>query len=454
MSLTKYDHYKDSGIEWLGIIPEHWETKRIKDLIFNIGSGVTPKGGSEVYQKKGIPFIRSQNVYNDGLRIDDVSYISKEIHSKMKSSEIKPYDILINITGASIGRTCLVPNNITSANINQHVIFIRIKGKKVFFISQYMKSSFIKEFIMSIQMGTSKEALTMGQTLRIPVFIPPLQEQQQIANYLDQQTKTIDKKINLLEAKIEHYQALKKSLINEMVCRGLDKTVALKDSGIEWIGAIPEHWEVKRLKDLGFLYSGLSGKKGADFNQENNPNNRGFIPFTNIANNTYLDKNHLGVVEVKENENQNQVQKHDLFFLMSSEGYEDLGKSALLVDNVGEVYLNSFCKGFRLTDNNIHSYYLNYLLLSDSYRNTMMIEGKGFTRINLKMNKINDFIIAVPPLQEQQQIAKYLDEKTGIIDQIIANIQSQVERLQELRKSLINEVVTGKVRVPEMECVK
>jgi len=454
MSLIKYDSYKDSGVDWLGEIPQHWEIRRIKDLVFNIGSGVTPKGGSEVYQKKGIPFIRSQNVYNDGLRIDNVSYISKEIHSKMKSSEIKPYDILINITGASIGRTCLVPVYVPSANINQHVIFIRIKGEKKFFVSQYMKSSFIKEFIMSVQMGTSKEALTMGQTLRIPIFLPPLQEQQKIAKYLDQQTKTIDKKINLLKAKAAHYQALKKSLINETVCRGLDKTVGLKDSGIEWIGAIPEHWEIKRLKNSGFLYSGLSGKKGVDFNQENNPNNRGFIPFTNIANNTYLDKNHLGIVEVKENENQNQVQKHDLFFLMSSEGYEDLGKSALLVDNVGEVYLNSFCKGFRLTDNNIHSYYLNYLLLSDSYRNTMIIEGKGFTRINLKMNKINDFIIAVPSLKEQQQIAKYLDKKTAIIDQIIANIQSQVERLKELRKSLINEVVTGKVRVAAMETVQ
>lgn len=222
----------------------------------------------------------------------------------------------------------------------------------------------------------------------------------------------------------------------------------LKDSGIEWIGEVPEHWIAVRLKDIGSLYSDLSGKSGDDFNQENNPNNKGFIPFTNIANNTYLDKEHLGTVVISEKENQNQVRKNDLFFLMSSENFEDIGKTALLSDEVKETYLNSFCKGFRISYKNADSYFINYLLFGKSYRHILSIEGKGFTRINLKMEKVNDFCILIPPSKsEQTAIATYLDTKTQTIDNITNNLKKQIETLKELRKTLINDVVTGKIKV-------
>ena len=448
MTLKQYDNYKPSGVEWLGEIPRHWEVKRVKDVIAKIGSGVTPKGGSEVYVEKGITFLRSQNVYDDGLRLDDVSFITEETNSNMKNSQLRPFDILINITGASIARTCIVPENLKKANINQHIIYLRIKKRQVDFLSNYIKSPSIKDYIMLVQAGTSKEALNMGQTLNIPILLPPRTEQTDIAHYLDQKTTAIDRKIDLLEKKIDRYQALRKSLINETVCRGLDKSVKLKDSGIEWIGQVPEHWQPVRLKDIGFLYSGLSGKSGDDFNQEDNLNNRGFIPFTNIANNIYLDKNQLGTVIVFDNEKQNQVRKNDLFFLMSSEGYADIGKTAVLADEIKETYLNSFCKGFRISNKNNDSYFINYLLLSPNYRHSMIVEGKGFTRINLKMEKVNDYFIYTPPSKaEQTAIATYLDDKTQKIDPIISNIKKQIEVLKELRKTLINDVVTGKIRV-------
>ncbi|MFD2432573.1 restriction endonuclease subunit S [Mesonia maritima] len=207
-------------------------------------------------------------------------------------------------------------------------------------------------------------------------------------------------------------------------------------------------WVRFRLKDLGYLYSGLSGKSGDDFNQDDNPNNKGFIPFTNIAINTYLDKKQLGTVVIEDNEKQNQVKKNDIFFLMSSEGYEDIGKSAVLIEDLKETYLNSFCKGFRLTNKNSDASFINYLLLSDIYRQQMLVEGKGFTRINLKMEKVNNFSILIPPTKkEQQQIAAYLEAKTNTINNIVNNIETQITTLKELRKTLINEVVTGKVKV-------
>ena len=236
---------------------------------------------------------------------------------------------------------------------------------------------------------------------------------------------------------------MKKGLENK-----IGKYKSYKDSGVAWLGEIPEHWECKRMKDIGSLYSGLSGKSGDDFNQDNNENNRGFIPFTNIANNTYLDRSHLGKVVIKPTEKQNQVKKDDLFFLMSSEGYEDIGKSAVLKDEISETYLNSFCKGFRITKENISAYFLNYLLLSSTYREKMIVQGKGFTRINLKIEKVNNFSISIPTtIEEQKAIANYLDEKTSKIDAIVSNIENQINHLKELRKALINDVVTGKIKV-------
>lgn len=140
-----------------------------------------------------------------------------------------------------------------------------------------------------------------------------------------------------------------------------------KDSGIEWIREIPSHWGEKRMRFLGYLYGGLSGKSANDFNQLSHQENKSFIPFTNIANNLKIDIENLQMVVVSEDESQNKVQKGDLFFLMSSENYEDVGKSAVLTADLQETYLNSFCKGFRITDKNIVPEFLNYQLFSKPY---------------------------------------------------------------------------------------
>lgn len=444
--MMKYNSYKDSEIDWLGEVPSTWQVLRVKDITKKIGSGVTPKGGSEVYVDSGIPLLRSQNVYDDGLRIDDVSFIDEETHQKMKNSQLRPFDILINITGASIGRTCVVPESLPTANINQHIIFIRMKKSLVPYASYYFKSNALKEYINLIQAGSSKEALNMGQTLSTPIVLPNEKEQTAIAEYLNTKTQAIDKKVSLLEKKIGYYQELRKSLINETVTKGLDKNSELQTNELGF--ATPKNWLRYRLKDLGTLYSGLSGKSGDDFNQDYNPDNKGFIPFTNIANNTYLKRDHLGTVVVYEGEKQNQVRKGDVFFLMSSEGYEDIGKSAALAEDIEETYLNSFCKGYRVNPRKTNPYLLNYLMLSDYYRQLLIVEGKGFTRINLKMEKVNDFWVYIPDtLSAQDEIVKFLDAKLDTIAKIITNIQTQITTLKELRKTLINDVVTGKIKV-------
>jgi type I restriction enzyme, S subunit len=216
----------------------------------------------------------------------------------------------------------------------------------------------------------------------------------------------------------------------------------LKNSDEEWIGKIPNHWEKSKIRFIGNLYGGLTGKKGDDFNNDENPNNKNYIPFTNIFNNTFISKNHFQKVSFKEGETQNKVEKLDLFFLMSSEGYEDLGKNSILIEDVEELYLNSFCKGYRVIDERINPQFLNYQLLGDIHRKLISTEGRGFTRINLRQDRLKDIPVLIPPLQEQKQIVAYLDTKTGLIDSLIKKKKRKIELLKEKRTSLFNEVIT------------
>ncbi len=208
------------------------------------------------------------------------------------------------------------------------------------------------------------------------------------------------------------------------------------------LGEISDQWSNSKLKYIGYLYGGLTGKSASDFNQDDNPQNKSFITFTNIYNNIYILQDNLGKVIVLEDENQNVVKQFDLFFLMSSETQEDVGKSSVLKDDIGEVYLNSFCRGFRIINNECDPLFVNYLLNSYLYREILSVEGRGFTRINLRSNNVNDLRIYYPPIPEQKQIVYFLDYKTQKIDELIEKTEQKIELLKEKRTSLINHCVT------------
>ncbi len=215
-----------------------------------------------------------------------------------------------------------------------------------------------------------------------------------------------------------------------------------KPSGVEWLGEIPEHWEVKKLKFLGNIYAGINGKKGDDFSKEYSEGIKSFIPFTNICNNFKIDKNQYQYVKIDEKENQNRVLKNDILFLMSSETLDDIAKNSIYLEDDKELYLNSFCKGFRISKQNVNAEFVNYLFLSTTYRNYFSLVGRGFTRINLKQEFINDAYTLLPKLEEQTTIAHFLDDKTTKIDQAIAIKQKQIELLKERRQILIHKAVT------------
>lgn len=217
---------------------------------------------------------------------------------------------------------------------------------------------------------------------------------------------------------------------------------AYKESGIKWLGKIPAHWEIKPLKYLGFLYSGLSGKKGKDFSKDKIQDFKPYIPFINICKNHYLDNELLHYVKIEENETQNKVLKYDLFFMTSSETKEEIGKNAIYLGDEKELYLNSFCRGFRFTSNEINPLFINYLLSSKTYRYYFSSSSNGDIRINLKKEIIENLLVLLPPLEEQKKIADFLDKKLEKIDYFIAKQTKFIELLKEQKQVLINQTIT------------
>lgn len=222
--LNKDVPMKDSGIEWIGQIPKGWHLTKLKHLTSKIGSGITPTGGATIYQDSGILFIRSQNVYTDGLRLDDVAYISDEIDNNMQSSRVLYGDVLLNITGASIGRCTTFNLERTRANVNQHVCIIRPIAELL--LSKYLQytlnSNLGQTQIALYQTGGNREGLNFEQLKNFLIPDIPLSEQQQIVEFLDAKTKDIDELLSKLEAQVADLLAYKSSLISEVVTGKID----------------------------------------------------------------------------------------------------------------------------------------------------------------------------------------------------------------------------------------
>ena len=439
--MKRYDAYKDSGIEWLGEVPSHWAEVRIKDLAFLERGKFTHRPRNDPQMYDGIhPFIQTGDVARANKYVttykQTLSDKGTEVSRKFRSGT------LLMAIAANIGDVAIV--NFDTYFPDSVVGFKPIKSNVdyLFYLFTATRSELDR-----VKVTSTQENLNLERLNSLVKFSPPLLEQVDIATYLDSKTTQIDLKIDFLDQKAAQYSRLKQSLINETVTCGLDKSAPKRNCNVHLIREVPEHWKICRLKEVGYLYGGLTGKSGDDFINENECSEP-FIPFTNIANNFYLSTSELKSVCISPGEKQNFVKKYDLFFLMSSEDYADLGKSSLLrVDMEKKTYLNSFCKGFRFTKHAINPSYINYLLHSTPYRVTLSNEGNGFTRINLRMEKVNDLQILIPPVLEQQAISKYLDEKTAQIDCIIQTINSQIDKLKDLRKALIKDVVTGKIKI-------
>lgn len=425
----RYDTYKDSGVQWLGEIPGHWGCTRLKYLTSKIGSGSTPTGGSEVYQDSGVLFLRSQNIYNYGLKLEDVAYISEEIHEEMKGTHVKSGDILYNITGGSIGRCCLAPKSLGKANVNQHVSIVRPSNIENNYLLYCLQSEYCQLQMRVLQTGGNREGLSATAFKLFNITLPPLSEQRSIVSFLDDKCGKIDEWVNKKQKEVEHLQELKQRVIADAVTRGLNPHVKMKATNIPWLKEIPEHWEMRKMK---YLFDERSEKNHPDEPMLSATQSEGVI----------LQSKYQGRVVVVNTgfEGLKLVKVGDfVIHLRSFQGGIEYAHDRGIISSAYTI-LNPKYSEF--------SAYYKRLFKSSSFIDLLKICVTGIREgQNINYSKLKQFSIPVPPLSEQRSIVSYLDTKTSKIDKLIAHITKEIECIKEYKQRLISDVVTGQIKV-------
>jgi len=214
---------KASGVEWIGEMPEGWAVKKLKYVVLKIGSGITPKGGSEVYQTEGIPLLRSQNIHFQGLKLEDVAFITEEVHNSMSNSKVLSGDVLLNITGASIGRCYFYEGQLGEVNVNQHVCIVRPNEKiQTRYLTYFLVSEIGQLQIELSQTGSGREGLNFESLKNFTLPLPPIAEQAEVVKTIDQKTTQIDTAISGIQQEIALLQEYRQALIFEAVTGKVD----------------------------------------------------------------------------------------------------------------------------------------------------------------------------------------------------------------------------------------
>lgn len=419
---------------------------RLGDYVTKIGSGATPKGGQESYKKEGIALIRSQNIHNNLFVYDGLAFIDEQQASLLDNVQVKENDVLLNITGASVGRVCQVPQAVLPARVNQHVAIIRTKPNRIYpkFLRYYLLSPSMQFLISKLaDLGSTRQALTRSMIANLPIDLPSLSEQKDIANFLDVTTEKIDtlieKKQRLLDLLAERRQAL----ISHVVTKGLNPDVPMKPSGVEWIGDIPKHWHTNLLKFVCSINPRMRNRVKQDSDSMVT-----FLPMEKIG-----EKGELILEEERPLHEVIQgftyFEENDVLIAKITPCFEN-GKGA-----IAKCLKNKL--GFGTTELHvlrpstaITSEYLYYLTQSDYFRlpGIAMMEGAAGQK-RLKVDYLKKFIMVIPPKAEQYIIVGYLNEKTAKIDCLMQKVEQAIELLKERRTALISEAVTGKINVSD-----
>lgn len=449
MNFIKYNSYKHSDLEWIKLIPNTWRICRVKDL-GSLQNGISK--GRE-YFGFGAPFVNYGNVYNDSIELKHINTYANSNIEEQKQYSVREGDVFFTRTSETIdeiGISATAESTIPKATFSGFVIRLRPASKFIYKgYSKYFFKGNINRLFLSKEISLVTRASLSQNTLNsLPVLLPPYPEQQAIAQYLDTKTQAIDKKIALLQRKIDHYRDFRKSLINETVTKGLDKNAPLKDSGIGWIGQIPQHWEVKRLKEIGFFESSSINKK-----IEENEDLIKIINYVDVYNNTkkeiWNSDKYMIVSANKSQIQSKRLKKGDAIFTPSSETIEDIGVSAIVMENLHNTLYSYHVLRFRFSTE-IDINFKKYMLNNDFIQTYFSQSSTGTTRKILGLNSFNNLQVLVPKTtEEQKNIGAFLNKKSEAVNNLITNLQSQISTLTELRKTLINDVVTGKIKVVE-----
>ncbi len=443
--MKKYNSYKDSGVEWIGVIPSHWEIKRIKHTTYVKGR-IGWKGlRSDEFKEESDSFLLTGTDFKNG-RIDwkNCYQIEQERFDEDPFIQLQLNDLLITKDG-TIGKIALIDELPKITTLNSGIFVTRpFKGDYLnSFMYWVLTSEIFSSFINYHKSGSTILHLYQNVFEEFGYPIPPISEQQQIVSYLDRKTQKIDSLIQIKEEQIKLLKEKRTALINRAVTKGLDPNVEMKDSGVEWIGEVPRHWAVKQLKYIFSLCKGLtitkenlreSGIYCVNYGEIHSK--YGFEVDTNVHPLKYVEEDYLitnpGSL----------INQGDFVFADTSEDIEGSGNFTYLKS------VNPIFAGYHTVIArpivNVNSRYFAYEFDSNAFRNQIRTKVKGVKVYSITQTILREPFLWVPPIVEQQQIVAYLDHQTNEIDSLISLEQERIGLLKELRQSMISEVVTGK----------
>lgn len=439
----QYDSYKPSGIDWIGDIPSHWVSKRLR-YVCEFRNGYTPsKANGEYWADGTIPWYRMEDIREFGRFLKE----SKQSISKdaVKGCGLFEAGSFILATTATIGEHAML---IVDSQANQQFTNLKIRKslnhtvtKEFFFYYLFV----IDEFCKSTTKTTTFPAMDMTDLRNFGVSIPPLAEQEAIAAWLDEKCGEIDAAIAKVDREIELIDELKQSEISRVVTRGLNPNASLRPSGIDWIGDVPEHWFNTRIK-FNILRS-AAGVWGDDEKGDEND-----IVCFRIADFDYderclsTEKITIRNIESKQLEGR-YLSKGDLLIEKSGGGESTPVGRVVYCNYNGKATYTNFIHSITLSDSVDSRFFLYYFNMLYSNKVNLLFFNQTTGLQNLQVSDYLGQSICLPPLSEQQAIADYLDKKCAEIDGLKAKLSKKRETLTELRQSLISEVVTGKRKV-------
>lgn len=442
--LKPYDSYKDSNVEWIGAIPSEWKVSKIKYQSL-INSASLSEATNENYV---IQYIDIGNVDSNGNIINIEQYKFGEAPSRARRM-IKDGDTIVSTVRTylrAIASIKSAPENLVCST--GFAVLSPKNDMSPIYLAYLVRSTKYVDEIVRRSTGVSYPATTSGEIGKLECILPDKYTQKIIGNYLDDQTSEIDSLIDAKEKLIELLEEKRKAIITEVVTKGLNPDVKIKDSGVEAIGEIPEHWEVKRLNYLGSLQNGIS-KSSEEFGF-----GYPFVSYGDVYKNMELPETVIGLVNSSNSDrNTYSVRVGDVFFTRTSETIEEIGIASTCLKTIRDATFAGFLIRFRPNSKRLVTNFAKYFFRSDLGRKYFVKEMNLVTRASLSQDLLKKFPVTLPPIEEQEQIASYLDIKTEKILESKTLLQEQIEKLKEYRQALIYEAVSGKIDVRDYKKV-
>ena len=436
--MKRYPAYKDSGIEWLGKIPIEWSVKRLKylgDAI--IGLIYSP---SEICDEPiGTLVLRASNIKDGSLVFEDNVYVNKEIPDQLITQE---GDILVCSRSGSrrlIGKNALITKTVAGCTFGAFMTIIRSEYHHYLF---YVFNSTLFEYQAGSFLTSTINQLTQGNLNSFEIPFPKLNDQPAITSYLNHKTHLIDTLIEKKQKQIELLKEQRAAIINQAVTKGLDPKVKMKDSGIEWLGEIPEHWMVLPIKQVVETPVTDGPHETPDFLDDGIP----FISAEAIKNDRIDFSKKRGFISQEDHEKYSKKykpRKGDIYMVKSGA----TAGNVAVVETDMEFNIWSPLAVIRPHSKKAITRHVFFFMKSKSFFQAVELSWSYGTQQNIGMGVIENIPIVLPPIPEQKVISSFLDRKISKIDHTTSEMEKEIDLLQEYRTTLISEVVTGKIDV-------